>query len=105
MLPATTEGQNDPTFTDDPLFSVFIKAALQGKSAPAIPAWGQVENTINPAFQALWETVAANGVGKPITTAQVKTTLDEAAATVDTLLSQKELRCGREGGDPPASSS
>lgn len=88
MLPATTEGQNDPTFTDDPLFSVFIKAALQGKSAPAIPAWGQVENTINPAFQALWETVAANGAGKPITTDQVKKTLDEAAATVDTLLSK-----------------
>ncbi len=88
MLPATTEGQNDPTFTNDPLFSVFIKAALQGKSAPAIPAWGQVENTINPAFQALWETVAANGVGKPITTDQVKKTLDEAAATVDTLLSK-----------------
>lgn len=88
MLPATTEGQNDPTFTADPLFSVFIAVAQHGKSAPAIPAWGQVENTINPAFQALWETVAANGVGKPITAAQVKQTLDEAATTVDTLLSK-----------------
>ncbi|MEN6436412.1 MAG: sugar ABC transporter substrate-binding protein [Anaerolineaceae bacterium] len=88
MLPSTIEGQNDPSFTEDPLFSVFIEAAKNGKSAPAIPAWGQVENTINPAFQALWETVAANGVGKPITVDQVKTTLDEAAATVDSLLSQ-----------------
>ncbi len=88
MLPATMDGQNDATFTQDPLFSVFIAAAQKGKSAPAIPAWGQVENTINPAFQALWETVAADGVGKPITTAEVKTTLDEAAATVDTLLSK-----------------
>jgi multiple sugar transport system substrate-binding protein len=88
MLPSTLEGQNDTSFTEDPLFSVFIAAALNGKSAPAIPAWGQVENTINPAFQALWETVAANGVGTPITTEQVKTTLDEAATTVDTLLAQ-----------------
>lgn len=88
MLPATLEGQNDATFTEDPLFSVFIAAAQNGKSAPAIPAWGQVENTINPAFQALWETVAANGVGSPITVEQVKATLDEAATTVDTLLAQ-----------------
>ncbi len=88
MLPATVEAQNDPIFTADPLFKVFIAAAQQGKSAPAIPAWGQVENTINPAFQALWETVAANGVGTPITTEQVKQTLDEAAATVDALLAK-----------------
>jgi multiple sugar transport system substrate-binding protein len=86
MLPATMEGQNDKTFTEDPLFSVFIAAAQNGKSAPAIPAWGEVENTINPAFQALWETVAADGVGKPITTDEVKTILDDAAATVNTLL-------------------
>jgi len=88
MLPATMEGQSDATFTEDPLFSVFIDAAANGKSAPAIPAWGQVENTINPAFQALWETVAANGVGNPITIEQVKAILDEAAATTNTLLSQ-----------------
>jgi multiple sugar transport system substrate-binding protein len=88
MLPATMEGQTDKTFTDDPLFSVFIAAAQHGKSAPAIPAWGQVENTINPAYQALWETVAANGIGKPISVAEVKAILDEAAATVDTLLKQ-----------------
>ena len=88
MLPATLEGQNDATFTEDPLFSVFIAAAQNGKSAPAIPAWGSIENTINAAYQALWETVAANGVGTPITTEQVKTTLDEAAATVDSLLGQ-----------------
>ncbi len=88
MLPATMEGQNDPTFVDDPLFSVFIKAAAHGKTSNPIPAWGQVENTINPAFQALWETVSADGIGKPITAAEVKATLDEAAATVDSLLSK-----------------
>ena len=88
MLPATLEAQNDTAFTEDPLFSVFIEQAKNGKTSNPIPTWGQVENTINPAYQALWETVASNGVGKPITADQVKTTLDDAASTVDTLLAQ-----------------
>jgi len=85
MLPSTIEGQTDATFVDDPLFSVFIDAAKNGKTSAAIADWGQVENTINPAFQALWETVAADGPSTPITEAEVKATLDDAAATVDSL--------------------
>ena len=86
MLPSTIEGQSDSSFVDDPLFSVFIDAAKNGKTSAAIADWGQVENTINPAFQALWETVSADGIGTPITEAEVKSTLDDAAATVDSLL-------------------
>jgi multiple sugar transport system substrate-binding protein len=84
MLPATTSAQGDPIFVDDPLFSVFIDAAPTGKSSPNIPRWGAVENTLNTALQALWEDVAAVDL---ISEATVQDRLDEAAETVNTVLS------------------
>jgi multiple sugar transport system substrate-binding protein len=85
MLPTTVEAQGDPMFTEDPLFSVFIDAAPTGKTSPNIPRWGAVENTLNTALQGLWEDVAASGT-TPIDPALVKQRLDEAAATVDSIL-------------------
>lgn len=86
MLPVTVEGQSDPTFTEDPLFSVFIEAAPTGRTSMNIAAWGQVENTFNTALQGLWEDVAAAGVGNPIDQAIVQQRLDEAAEAVNALL-------------------
>ncbi len=88
MLPVTVEAQSDPIFTEDPLFSVFIEAAPTGKTSPNIPRWGAVENTLNSALQGLWEDVAAFGIGNPIDQATVQQRLDEAAATVNAILSQ-----------------
>jgi multiple sugar transport system substrate-binding protein len=88
MLPATLEAQNDATFTGDPLFSVFIDAAKTGKTATNIPAWGQVENNLQTALQALWEDVAAAGIGQTIDADTVRQRLDEAANTVNDLLAK-----------------
>jgi hypothetical protein len=63
---------------------VFIDAAPTGKSSPNIPRWGAVENTINTDLQALWEDVAAVDL---ISEATVQERLDEAADTVNTVLS------------------
>jgi multiple sugar transport system substrate-binding protein len=86
MLPVTVEAQTDPGFTEDPLFGVFIDAAPTGKTSPNITKWGAVENTLNSALQGLWEDVAA--VSGPIDEATVKTRLDEAAETVNSVLGQ-----------------
>jgi multiple sugar transport system substrate-binding protein len=88
MLPATVEAQKDPAFVQDPMFSVFVKAAPTGKTSMNIAKWGQVENNLQTALQALWEDVAALGVGKTIDEPSVKKSLDEAAVTVNTLLAQ-----------------
>jgi len=88
MLPSTMDGQSDPIFTEDPLFSVFIDAAVNGKTSNNIAAWGQVENNLQTALQALWEDVAALGIGTPIDEATVQERLDEAVETVNTLLAQ-----------------
>lgn len=86
MLPVTFEAQGDASFVDDPLFSVFIAAAPTGKSSPNIPRWGAVENTLNSALQVLWEDVAA--ASGPVDEATVQAALDDAAETVNTILSQ-----------------
>ncbi len=88
MLPSTMDGQSDPIFTEDPLFSVFIDAAVNGKTSNNIAAWGQVENNLQTALQALWEDVAALGIGPPIDEATVQERMDEAVETVNTLLAQ-----------------
>jgi multiple sugar transport system substrate-binding protein len=86
MLPTTVEAQGDASFTDDEWFSVFIDAAPTGRSSPNIPKWGAVENTLNTALQGLWEDVAA--ADGPVDEATIQTRLDEAAETVNTILSQ-----------------
>jgi ABC-type glycerol-3-phosphate transport system substrate-binding protein len=86
MLPTTHEAQSDTSFTEDPWFSAFIAAAPTGKSSPNTPKWGAVENTFNTALQGLWEDVAA--ASGPIDEATVQARLDEAAETVNTILSQ-----------------
>lgn len=88
MLPVTVEAQSDPAFTEDPLFSVFIDAAPTGKTSPNITQWGAVENTLNTGLQGLWEDVAAFGRGSPIDEATVQARLDEAAETINAILSQ-----------------
>ncbi len=88
MLPTTKEAQNDPVFTEDPLFSVFIESAQYGKTALNIPAWGQVENNLQSALQALFEDVAELGIGNPIDQDTVQQRLDEAAETINSLLKQ-----------------
>lgn len=87
LMPAKKEGQADPAFKDDPLYSAFIAASAKGKTSVAIPQWGQVENNLQTALQALWEDVAASGT-TPISESQVKARLEEAANTVNTLLGQ-----------------
>ncbi len=88
MLPATMEAEKDPSFTQDPLFSVFVETAPTGKTSMNIAQWGQVENNLQTSLQSIWEDVAALGVGKTIDAASVKKSLDDAAATVDALLAQ-----------------
>jgi len=87
MLPVTMEAQTDPVFTEDPLFSVFIDAAPNGKTSRNIAEWGQVENNLQTALQSLWEDVAALGIGgETIDEAVVQERLDDAAATVNSLI-------------------
>jgi multiple sugar transport system substrate-binding protein len=88
MLPSTMDAQKDPSFTQDPLFSVFVKTAPTGKTSMSIAKWGQVENNLQTSLQSVWEDVAALGVGKTIDSATVKKSLDDAASTVNTLLAQ-----------------
>jgi multiple sugar transport system substrate-binding protein len=84
MLPATLSGQ--AAFAGDPLFDVFLSAAAKGKTPNPIAQWGAVENNLQTAIQAIWEDVAAAGVGTPLTKEAIKARLDEYAAVVDDLL-------------------
>jgi multiple sugar transport system substrate-binding protein len=85
MLPVKQDAQKDAAFANDPLYSVFLKAAAKGKTSPAIPQWGQVEPAFQEQLQAVWEDVAA-AKGKPLDADKIKTRLDAAARTVDNLL-------------------
>lgn len=84
MLPVTLSGQ--ASFAGDPMFDVFLSAAAKGRTPNPIAQWGAVENNLQTAIQAIWEDVAAAGVGNPLTTEAIKARLDEYAAVVDDLL-------------------
>ena len=53
-----------------------------------LPEWGQVENNLQTSLQTLWEDVAMLGIGETIDEATVQQRLDDAAATVNSLLAQ-----------------
>ncbi len=84
MLPATKTAQSDPQIASDPLYSVFIAAAANGKTSASIAEWGQIESVLNEQLGSLWDDVA--GTDGVITSDKVKERLDKAATTVDELL-------------------
>ena len=85
MLPAVKAALADPTFSEDPLYSVFVSAVEHGKSYPAIPAWGAIENVMVKALGALWDDVAGvNGPFDPDT--MIPARLNQAKQEVDALL-------------------
>ncbi|MFQ5614447.1 MAG: sugar ABC transporter substrate-binding protein [Anaerolineae bacterium] len=85
MIPARKEALADPTFSDDPNYSVFVEAVDNGKSYPAIAAWGPLETAMVKHLGALWDDVAGvNGPFDPAT--MIPTRLNEAVREVDTLL-------------------
>ncbi len=86
LLPTTNDALADPTFTEDEDFSVFLTAMDFGRVPPNIPEWGQVENNLQSALSSLWEDVAAIGMGETIEEETVQQRLDEAAATVNSLI-------------------
>ncbi len=85
MLPAVKEALADPAFSEDPLLKVFVSAVEHGKSYPAIPAWGAIENAMVKALGALWDDVAGvNGPFDPDT--MIPARLNQAKQEVDALL-------------------
>ncbi len=85
MIPAQKEALADPAFSDDPNYSVFVEAVDNGKSYPAIAAWGPLETAMVKHLGALWDDVAGvNGTFDPDT--MVPARLDQAAQEVNTLL-------------------
>ncbi len=83
MLPAVVEALDDPAISEDPDYSVFKAAVANGKSYPALAAWGAIENELVTTLGALWDDVAA---GKVTTPEDIQERLDAAADAIDILL-------------------
>jgi len=86
MLPAVQSAQADPAFTTDPLYSVFLVAAANGKTSAPIAQWGQIEPTLQEQLQGVWDDVANSPRNTPVSEEKVKAHLDAAARAVDTYL-------------------
>jgi multiple sugar transport system substrate-binding protein len=83
MLPVTQLAQSDGNFVNDPLYSVFLRAAVKGKTSAPISQWGQIEPTLQEQLQNVWDDVGTSGKNAPITEDKVKARLDAAARAVD----------------------
>lgn len=89
MLPAVKEALADPSFADDPDYQVFVSAVENGKSYPAIAAWGPIETAMVKSLGALWDDVA--GVYGPFDAdTMIPERLNAAAQEVDNLLAQAQ---------------
>jgi multiple sugar transport system substrate-binding protein len=85
MLPAVKAALADPAFKDDPDYGVFVQAVENGKSYPAIAAWGPLESAMVKNLGALWDDVAGvNGPFDPDT--MIPARLNAAKQEVDALL-------------------
>jgi len=85
MIPANKEALADPVFSDDPRYGVFVQAVANGKSYPAIAAWGPIESAMVKHLGALWDDVAGvNGPFDPET--MIPERLNQAAEEVNALL-------------------
>ena len=94
MIPALKEALADPTFSDDPRYGVFVQAVANGKSYPAIPAWGPIESAMVKHLGALWDDVAGvNGPFDPDT--MIPERLSQAAEEVNALLATASYNSGQ----------
>lgn len=83
MLPAVQAALDDPAISEDPDYSVFKAAVVNGKSYPALASWGAVENVLVTSLGTLWDDVAA---GEVQTAEDLQSRLDDAADEIDILL-------------------
>jgi multiple sugar transport system substrate-binding protein len=79
-IPATLDAQNDPRYTDDANYKVFLQALRDGKSYPQVAAWNSIESAMQKNLSVLWDDIAA---GKTDT---IKARLNAAAQEVDTII-------------------
>ncbi len=85
MLPAANSALADPLFAEDEDYSVFISAVENGRSYPAIAAWGPIETVMVTSLGALWDDVAGvNGPFDPAT--MIPARLDAAVEEVNAVL-------------------
>ncbi|AFK87262.1 MULTISPECIES: sugar ABC transporter substrate-binding protein [Thermoanaerobacterium] len=88
QLPAVKEAFNDPFIANDPNRSVFKEIAEYGRSYPAIPAWGSIENIMVKHIGTVWDDVA--GVNGKFNPNMIKNEMDRAAEEVNGALKQSQ---------------
>ncbi|HHV75440.1 MAG TPA: sugar ABC transporter substrate-binding protein [Thermoanaerobacterium sp.] len=88
MLPALKEALDDPYITSDPHMAVFKEIAQYGRSYPAVPAWGQIENILLTHLGNVWDDVA--GVKGPFNQNMIADEMNKAAEEVDGALQQSK---------------
>ncbi|MGB9679134.1 MAG: sugar ABC transporter substrate-binding protein [Thermoanaerobacteraceae bacterium] len=88
MLPTLKEAFDDPFITSDPNMAVFKDISKFGRSYPAIPAWGPIENIMVKHFGTLWDDVA--GVNGPFKESMLVNEMNKSAEEVDGALKQAQ---------------
>ncbi|AFK85372.1 MULTISPECIES: sugar ABC transporter substrate-binding protein [Thermoanaerobacterium] len=88
MLPALKEALDDPYITSDPHMAVFKEIAQYGRSYPAVPAWGQIENILLTHLGNVWDDVS--GVKGPFNENMIVDEMNKAAEEVDGVLQQSK---------------
>lgn len=88
QLPALKEAFDDSYITSDPNRAVFKEIAQYGRSYPAIPAWGPIENIMVKHIGTVWDDVA--GVNGKFDPKMVKDEMNKAAEEVNGALKQAQ---------------
>ena len=83
LLPAAAAEYDELALKLDPVRRVFVEQMHYGKSYPAIPQWGPIENLLRDGFNSLWDMVLQPG---PYDPAAVRSRLDELAKQIDHIL-------------------
>jgi multiple sugar transport system substrate-binding protein len=60
FLPVRPDVLQAPPFNTDPFYQVLVQGLETGRSFPAIPRWGIVEDRLMHALSNLWEIVLAH---------------------------------------------
>jgi len=59
LIPTRIDVLNQPPYSTDPFLRMLSRAVSIGRSYPAIPAWGEVENQLMDTIVAVWEEIFA----------------------------------------------
>ena len=86
LLPARLEVLNSPLFADHPLDRVMTEGSKRGRSFPAFPAWGLIEDSLTTEMARLWSAVLSNP--QIDLDAAIAERLDPLARRLDLILSQ-----------------